>query len=167
VVAAAPGAGTQSRIYKTTDAGEHWTLQYTNREPTGFYDCMDFWDANHGIAIGDAIGNQIAMLTTTNGITWTACRRRRFPRHNLGRQLRRERDVLVTQPLGARGSSRAIPRTGECFEPRTTVARGASIRCRSRLALVPARSRLRSATIGTASPWAAATPLEQAMCCPR
>src|SRR6476619_674852 len=24
------GTGPQSRIYKTTDAGEHWTLQYTN-----------------------------------------------------------------------------------------------------------------------------------------
>jgi photosystem II stability/assembly factor-like uncharacterized protein len=66
------GSGTQSRIYKTTDAGEHWTLQDTNREPAGFYDCMDFWDANHGIVIGDAIGNQIAMLTTTDGgATWT------------------------------------------------------------------------------------------------
>jgi photosystem II stability/assembly factor-like uncharacterized protein len=61
------GSGNQSRIYKTTDAGQHWTLQFTNPDPAGFYDCMDFWDASHGIAIGDAINGQVAMLTTTDG----------------------------------------------------------------------------------------------------
>jgi len=66
------GDGPQSRIYKTTDAGQHWTLQFTNRDPGGFYDCMAFWDSNHGIVIGDAIGKEIAMLTTTDGgANWT------------------------------------------------------------------------------------------------
>ena len=65
------GSGSQSRIYKTTDAGEHWTLQHTNPDSAGFFDCMDFWDANHGIVIGDAIGTQVAILTTANGgVTW-------------------------------------------------------------------------------------------------
>jgi photosystem II stability/assembly factor-like uncharacterized protein len=61
------GNGSQSRIYKTSDAGQHWTLQFTNRDSAGFYDCMDFWDANRGIVIGDALGAEIAMLTTTDG----------------------------------------------------------------------------------------------------
>src|SRR5262245_40210634 len=66
------GNGDQSRIYKTTDAGENWTLQFTNTEPQGFYDCFDFWDANRGIVIGDAIDGKIAMLTTMNGgQSWT------------------------------------------------------------------------------------------------
>jgi photosystem II stability/assembly factor-like uncharacterized protein len=66
------GNGDQSRIYKTTDAGQHWTLQFTNTEPQGFYDCFDFWDANRGIVIGDAVNGQIAMLTTTDGgAHWT------------------------------------------------------------------------------------------------
>jgi photosystem II stability/assembly factor-like uncharacterized protein len=66
------GNGPQSRIYKTIDAGQHWTLQFTNRDPRGFYDCMAFWDANHGIVIGDALGSEIAMLTTTDGgASWT------------------------------------------------------------------------------------------------
>jgi photosystem II stability/assembly factor-like uncharacterized protein len=66
------GSGTQSRIYKTTDAGEHWTLQYTNPDSAGFFDCMDFWDANHGIVIGDAIGAEVAILTTADGgATWS------------------------------------------------------------------------------------------------
>src|SRR5262245_4683164 len=32
------GNGSQSRIYKTTDAGAQWTLQYTNPDSAGFYD---------------------------------------------------------------------------------------------------------------------------------
>ena len=66
------GNGNQSRIYKTTDAGANWTLQFTNQDPKGFYDCMSFWDANRGIVIGDALGTEIAMLTTTDGgAHWT------------------------------------------------------------------------------------------------
>jgi hypothetical protein len=38
------------------DAGTNWTLQYTNPDSAGFYDCMDFWDAQRGIVIGDALG---------------------------------------------------------------------------------------------------------------
>jgi photosystem II stability/assembly factor-like uncharacterized protein len=66
------GSGSQSRIYKTIDAGQHWTLQFTNRDSAGFFDCMDFWDANHGIVIGDAVRGEVAMLTTTDGgANWT------------------------------------------------------------------------------------------------
>lgn len=65
------GNGSQSRIYKTTDAGQHWALQFTNRDSAGFYDCLDFWDANRGIVIGDALGKDIAILTTADGgVTW-------------------------------------------------------------------------------------------------
>jgi len=66
------GDGPQSRIYKTTDAGAHWTLQFTNPDPKGFYDCMAFWDAKRGVAIGDALGSEVAMLTTSDGgAHWT------------------------------------------------------------------------------------------------
>jgi photosystem II stability/assembly factor-like uncharacterized protein len=66
------GNGAQSRIYKTTDAGAHWTLQFTNPDSAGFYDCMDFWTPQRGIVIGDAIGAQVAVLTTTDGgAHWT------------------------------------------------------------------------------------------------
>ncbi|MGH9888565.1 MAG: hypothetical protein ACREBE_23735 [bacterium] len=64
------GNGDQSRIYKTTDAGAHWTLQFKNQDPKGFYDCLSFWDANRGIAIGDAIGREVALLATNNGGEW-------------------------------------------------------------------------------------------------
>src|SRR5262245_8323762 len=66
------GNGSQSRIYKTTDAGQHWTLQFTNADPNGFYDCMDFWDPQRGLVIGDALGKEVAMLTTSDGgAHWT------------------------------------------------------------------------------------------------
>ncbi|MEX2283381.1 MAG: hypothetical protein WEE89_12930 [Gemmatimonadota bacterium] len=61
------GNGEQSRIYKTTNAGQTWTLQFRNTEPQGFYDCFDFWDPSRGVAIGDAIDGKLAVLTTTDG----------------------------------------------------------------------------------------------------
>lgn len=61
------GNGDASRIYKTTDAGATWTLQFKNDDPKGFYDSMSFWDADHGIVIGDSIDGQFCILTTDNG----------------------------------------------------------------------------------------------------
>ena len=49
------GQGPQSRIYKTTDGGATWELLTTNLEPKGFWDCMGFWDATHGIIVGDPV----------------------------------------------------------------------------------------------------------------
>lgn len=48
------GNGESSRIYKTTDAGKTWTLQFTNTDPKAFFDAMAFWDAERGIAFSDA-----------------------------------------------------------------------------------------------------------------
>jgi len=61
------GDGDQSRIYKTRDGGATWSLQFTNPEPKGFYDCMDFWDERRGMVIGDAVAGSIAILTTSDG----------------------------------------------------------------------------------------------------
>jgi photosystem II stability/assembly factor-like uncharacterized protein len=48
------GKGNESRIYKTTDAGKNWLLEYTEQNPKAFLDCMAFWDATHGIVVGAA-----------------------------------------------------------------------------------------------------------------
>ncbi len=61
------GNGPASRIYKTTDGGDSWTLQFKNEDPRAFYDAMSFWDANHGIVIGDSIEGQFCIMTTENG----------------------------------------------------------------------------------------------------
>jgi photosystem II stability/assembly factor-like uncharacterized protein len=64
------GQGPQSRIYKTTDSGETWILQTTNLEPSGFWNCMGFWDSTHGIIVGDPVDGKFTILTTIDGATW-------------------------------------------------------------------------------------------------
>ena len=61
------GNGPASRIYKATDAGATWTLQFENEDPKAFFDAMSFWDADHGIVIGDSIDGQFCILMTDNG----------------------------------------------------------------------------------------------------
>ena len=56
------GPGDKSRIYKTSDAGEHWTLQFTNPDPKGFFDAIAFWDAQHGIVVGDPLEGRAEVL---------------------------------------------------------------------------------------------------------
>ncbi len=74
------GPGDQSRIYHTSDAGQHWQLQFTNTNPKGFFDSMAFWDPKHGIVLGDPIPDDSAkhekgqlhfeILMTDDGQTW-------------------------------------------------------------------------------------------------
>lgn len=61
------GNGPASRIYKTTDAGKTWRLQFKNEDPKVFLDAMSFWDANNGIVFGDSIDGHLYILTTNNG----------------------------------------------------------------------------------------------------
>lgn len=63
----AAGPGEQSRVYKTIDGGKNWTLQFTNHDPKGFFDCMAFWDREHGIAVGDPVNGKFQLIKTENG----------------------------------------------------------------------------------------------------
>jgi photosystem II stability/assembly factor-like uncharacterized protein len=63
----AAGPGEQSRIYKTTDAGRSWQLQFMNHDSTAFYDCFDFWDARRGIAVSDAVNGRLIVIRTEDG----------------------------------------------------------------------------------------------------
>lgn len=66
------GAGESSRIFKTTDAGRTWALQFTNTDPKAFFDAMAFWDADRGIAFSDSVDGQLVILRTENGgRAWT------------------------------------------------------------------------------------------------
>jgi photosystem II stability/assembly factor-like uncharacterized protein len=66
------GKGNESRIYKTTDAGKNWLLEYTEQNPKAFLDCMAFWDATHGIVVGDPLDGKPELLTTSDGgAHWT------------------------------------------------------------------------------------------------
>ncbi|MGH7604552.1 MAG: WD40/YVTN/BNR-like repeat-containing protein [Gemmatimonadaceae bacterium] len=68
----AAGPGEQSRIYKTTDAGRSWQFQFINRDSAAFYDCFDFWDATHGIAVSDAVRGKMMVIRTDDGENWSA-----------------------------------------------------------------------------------------------
>lgn len=66
------GPGDLSRIYRTRDAGATWELQFTNAEPAGFYDCLDFWDERRGLAFSDQVNGRVMVLATSDGgATWT------------------------------------------------------------------------------------------------
>jgi photosystem II stability/assembly factor-like uncharacterized protein len=73
------GAGATSRIYKTTDAGAHWDLQFANQDPKVFLDAMSFWDATHGIAVSDTIDGRFVIFMTDDGKTWNEVPGDRLP----------------------------------------------------------------------------------------
>ncbi len=77
------GEGEKSRIYKTTDAGRSWTLQFTNHDPKGFLDGFAFWDAANGIAFGDPTSNIdgrfMIIRTTDGGSSWKTIPRENMP----------------------------------------------------------------------------------------
>src|SRR4051812_11438636 len=65
------GEGERSRIYKTTDGGRHWTLQFQNRRAAAFYDCMAFWHERRGLAVSDPVeGRFLVLRTEDGGRTW-------------------------------------------------------------------------------------------------
>ncbi len=65
------GPGERSRIYRTADGGASWQLQFLNRDSAAFYDCFDFWDPTHGIAMSDAVNGRLVVITTSDGgATW-------------------------------------------------------------------------------------------------
>ncbi len=63
----ASGPGDQSRIYKTVDGGRSWMLQFTNPDATGFFDAFAFWDARHGLVLGDPVEGRFAVFATSDG----------------------------------------------------------------------------------------------------
>jgi len=70
VFALSSGEGRLSRLYKTTDGGQSWTLARVN-QPEGFWDAISFWDATHGILLGDPVNGRFTILTTGDGgATW-------------------------------------------------------------------------------------------------
>lgn len=74
------GNGPLSRIYKTTDAGISWSLQFMNEDPDAFFDAMAFWDADHGIAVSDSVKGAFVILTTEDGgRSWTRVPPDRLP----------------------------------------------------------------------------------------
>lgn len=64
------GQGDLSRIYKTSDGGKIWQMQFSNSDPKAFYDCFAFWDSTHGIAVSDSVDGKFPLIATSDGMTW-------------------------------------------------------------------------------------------------
>ena len=65
------GEGPKSRIYRTTNGGATWTLQFINTDSAAFYDCLSFGNSTTGIAYGDASQRRTNLLRTDDaGETW-------------------------------------------------------------------------------------------------
>jgi len=72
----ASGPGDKSRLYKTTNGCRTWSLLFRNPgAPNGFFD--SFWlNGSHGMLLGDPVGGQFAVYSTSNGgKTWKRDRR--------------------------------------------------------------------------------------------
>ena len=54
-------------IYRTTDRGATWTLQYQNESKGAFLDGMAFFDSRHGLAVGDPLNGRFLILETKDG----------------------------------------------------------------------------------------------------
>ena len=61
---------TDFRIYKTTDGGKNWTIEFTNQLVGAFYDCFGFWTPRRAIAHSDSVSGVFPELRTENGRTW-------------------------------------------------------------------------------------------------
>jgi len=75
------GAGTDSRVFTTRDDGRTWTTAFVNREPTAFYNCMDFWaGGRRGLAVSDPVNGKFRILRTTDaGMSWSVVPPRGMP----------------------------------------------------------------------------------------
>jgi photosystem II stability/assembly factor-like uncharacterized protein len=65
------GEGEKSRIYKTTDGGETWNLQYSDNRKEFFLDTIACRSEKECFALGDPINGKFLLLKTTDGEHWS------------------------------------------------------------------------------------------------
>ncbi len=71
LMSSGPAEKGQARVYRTTDAGQHWNLVLEEKTKGAFFDAIAFWDAKHGILLGDPVDGHFMIYTTADaGETW-------------------------------------------------------------------------------------------------
>jgi len=60
-------SGNGCDMYKTIDGGKKWTLVFKNYMKGVFFNGMDFWDDQSGIAFSDPIDGKLFIIHTSNG----------------------------------------------------------------------------------------------------
>lgn len=64
------GSGAASRIYKTMDAGKHWTLEYETGRAEIFLDDLVCTSKKDCYAVSDPVDGKFLMLHTGDGTNW-------------------------------------------------------------------------------------------------
>jgi len=64
------GEGAKSRIYKTTDGGKTWKLQFSDNRKEFFLDTIACRSEKDCFALGDPINGKFLLLRTTDGEHW-------------------------------------------------------------------------------------------------
>jgi photosystem II stability/assembly factor-like uncharacterized protein len=106
VVVASPDTG---RIYKTTDGGRSWVLQYDDERRGVFLDGIGCWTLQRCVVAGDPIGGRFLVLVTSDGgIHWTPLPDRAAPTALPGEAT----FAASNSSLVARGDGRAWLATG-------------------------------------------------------
>ena len=63
--------GSPALLYRSENQGQTWELVYQEDHPSAFYDAMQFWDNNEGMAMGDPTDGCLSVITTRDGgRTW-------------------------------------------------------------------------------------------------
>lgn len=73
------GEDAQSRIYKTTDGGEHWKLQYQGGQKEFFLDALICSDEKHCVALSDPVNGKFVVLANLDGEHWSELPRENMP----------------------------------------------------------------------------------------
>jgi photosystem II stability/assembly factor-like uncharacterized protein len=78
------GEGEKSRIYKTTDGGASWELQYTDKRAEFFLDALVCSSANACYALSDPVDGKFLLVSTTDGKHWSELPRDNMPPARVG-----------------------------------------------------------------------------------
>jgi photosystem II stability/assembly factor-like uncharacterized protein len=73
------GDGDKSCIYKTTDGGKTWQLQYSDKRPGFFLDSLACDSKTHCVALSDPVDGKFLVLSTADGEHWQELPRDHMP----------------------------------------------------------------------------------------
>jgi photosystem II stability/assembly factor-like uncharacterized protein len=73
------GDGDKSRIYKTTDGGQTWSLQFTDKRTGFFLDSLACESIDRCFALSDPVDGKFLVLSTDDGQHWIELPRDKMP----------------------------------------------------------------------------------------
>ncbi|MGA7560760.1 MAG: hypothetical protein WCC78_04660 [Terriglobales bacterium] len=73
------GDGDKSRVYKTTDGGRTWRLQYSDKRAGFFLDSLACDSKTHCLALSDPVDGKFLVLSTDDGEHWKELPRDKMP----------------------------------------------------------------------------------------